>query len=254
MMGPRDVRRTASAITSVRKYSPLELRSSIAASQCAKAVVGAAMTPVLISRIACCSRVASLCSTMAATLPSAERTMRPYPEGSSRSIVSSDKAPRSACSTTSRNVASRASGSAPNITKVTPSGGSAARAQRSASPVPRGGSCRAQMRSGSGKRLRTASAAPSTMQIMRGVMARAVASTCASKGFPPRGCSTLGSAECIRLPFPAARIAICSGSFIGEQIIALLSCAGRCLPAATGSDSVIYAKMPPEAAAERGLS
>src|SRR5579863_3819723 len=39
-----------------------------------------------------------------------------------------------------------------------------------------------------------------------GASARAVATTCASSGRPASGCSTLGSAERMRLPSPAARI------------------------------------------------
>ncbi len=175
------------------------------------------MMPVLISRIARCSGVASLCSTIAATLPSAPRTILPYPEGSSSSTVSSERMPCCARSATCRKVSARASGSAPNITSVTPSAPNSDSAHFNASPVPRGGSCRAHVRSASAKRSRT-SPPESTTQMARGSSLRAVESTCASNGLPPSGCSTLGSAERMRFPCPAARMAICSDDCIRHEL------------------------------------
>ena len=47
-----------------------------------------------------------------------------------------------------------------------------------------------------------------------GDSARAVSITCASSGLPASGCSTLGSADCMRLPMPAARMTI----FISDKL------------------------------------
>ena len=54
---------------------------------------------------------------------------------------------------------------------------------------------------------RTSSApCPTTITIFEGRAARTVCSTCQSNGRPATGCSTLGTDDRNRLPFPAARI------------------------------------------------
>ena len=46
-----------------------------------------------------------------------------------------------------------------------------------------------------------------------------VSMTCAANGRPASGCRTLGSAECMRLPCPAARIATLSGVVTMDRLL-----------------------------------
>ena len=85
------------------------------------------------------------------------------------------------------------SGQSPFATTVTPSAGSAASATRTASPVPRGGSCVTNVRSGAASACRTASPPwPTTTHSARGDSARVVASTCATSGLAGEQVQRLG--------------------------------------------------------------
>jgi hypothetical protein len=56
---------------------------------------------------------------------------------------------------------------------------------------------------------------PYTTWIDAGSRLAATSSTCASIGVPASGCSTFGMSDCMRLPWPAARITIDSGALLG---------------------------------------
>src|SRR3954465_8244517 len=58
------------------------------------------------------------------------------------------------------------------------------------------------------------------MQMRSGFRARAVLITCASRGWPASGCSTFGRLECMRLPWPAARMTTLTRAGMGTEIIA----------------------------------
>src|SRR5579862_5321954 len=73
--------------------------------------------------------------------------------------------------------------------------------------------------------------------------------TCFSSGRPARGCRTLGSSECIRLPWPAARIVTKRGRLSFFAMIVVFG-PGPALP--PGNDCTVSG--PPARALERGQS
>ena len=100
----------------------------------------------LTSRTALCSSVASRYSTIAASVPSPARSTRPYCFGSSARTRAPSPRRRSGggSSTSSRRSPGVSSGVSPESTRTSSARPSrAARAQRTASPVPRGSSCTA---------------------------------------------------------------------------------------------------------------
>jgi hypothetical protein len=63
-------------------------------------------------------------------------------------------------------------------------------------------------------------AAVAVDDVQRGrARARAASITCASIGCPATGCSTLGRADFIRLPSPAARMTTCRGRSSGRCLV-----------------------------------
>src|SRR3954447_21478731 len=166
--------------------------------------------PVLTSRIASCAALASpppLASTTPVTAPALSRRTRPYSPGSSSTIVAIvAAAPLAVCVATrsATNCAVR-SGTSPDSTTTAPSAGNAPAAASRASAVPFGRSCTASTTS-AGRWPSRGRAAESTTTMRAAPASRDAWIGQCTSGRPQRGCRTLGRAERIRLPLPAARI------------------------------------------------
>ncbi len=110
------------------------------------------------------------------------------------------------------NVSPVSSGVSPNSTSrssISPFGASlpwrAASPVRTASPVPRGGSC-TTLCAGSTRRATASIRGPITTTVAAGRSGVSAANRCAIIGRPATGCKTLGIADFIRVPPPAARM------------------------------------------------
>ncbi len=177
------------------------------------------MTPVLISSIARCAALASRSSTIACTRPAASRTMRPSPAGSGTFAVSTARWPASA----SRTSAASASGGHERDVADRHERHAVAgqRVQRDARGV--AGAARRILQHerevGRGERRahRVGAVADDHRDGPRRERRAPRRSRSETTGRPASGCSTLGSAECIRLPWPAARTTTLSGEVTGSR-------------------------------------
>src|SRR4051794_19489658 len=177
--------------------------------------------PVLTSRIARCSAVASpspLASTTPVTPPAASRRTRPYSPGSSRTIVAIVAAAPAAAwaARRSRTKPAVTSGTSPDRTTTAPSPGTAGRAASRASAVPFGCSWTASTTS-SGRWPSSGRAAASTTTIRPAPASRAAWIGQWTSGRPQRGGRTFGRSERIRLPLPAARMTMV-GAVMGPRL------------------------------------
>ena len=172
------------------------------------------MMPPLTRPIARSSGLASAASTMRSSVPSAARTSRPYAPGSSGRIPATSTAAAFRRRSANRRVRAPVvkSGVSPNSTKRSPTSPWGAKrpargpsAARTASPVPSGGSCTTLCAGAT--RLATAFIrGPITTTVAAGASGRSASSRCAIIGRPAIGCMTLGIADFIRVPLPAARM------------------------------------------------
>ncbi len=174
--------------------------------------------PALISGMARSSGVASRSSTILA-IPSPEslcRTIRPYPAGSATTAVTTVASARAVswAFRTFFSVSDDKRGTSPDrrsrVPELCPS---TASVESSACAVPSCGSCTTKPRPARPDSAAwTASAwCPTTMVTDRGARVKAVSSTWLIIGRPATWCRTLGRADFMRVPFPAARTTMCRG-------------------------------------------
>src|SRR6186997_1222516 len=180
---------------------------------------------------------ASASSTIAVAPPSSPRTTRPYSAGSStRADTSATAAPEASRSRASRASSSAlCSGTSPIVTRIVAAPlRMPAKPRRTASAVPRCGSClTATARSPSIASTASAPWPVTTTGDGATPASDSAASTWSSIGRPARGWRTLGMRDRMRVPWPAART-MAAGAVSGDDT--LRDGRGARIAASTSSD------------------